>query len=86
MKNDEIRKWVDQTTGLDCLILRMDLGHLCGYVRVKEWKRQPFYVSVHGDDWENFGVVFVCPHTGNYDIGVTTINALQLGMLNPEVK
>lgn len=28
-------KWVDQTTGLTCLILRAaEMGHLCGYVRI----------------------------------------------------
>lgn len=27
-------QWVDETTGLDCLIVRTPLGHLCGYVGV----------------------------------------------------
>lgn len=40
MQNDEICSWVDQTTGLDCLILRIPCwGHLCGYVRVPESNR-----------------------------------------------
>lgn len=38
-------KWVDQATGLACLILRAsELGHLCGYVRIP--RRHPLYA--HG--------------------------------------
>lgn len=36
--NDEPDKaqWVDPATNLDCLIVRTDMGHLCGYVGVPE--------------------------------------------------
>lgn len=48
-------QWVDETTNLDCLIVRNPLGALCGYVGVT--KDHPAYgkeyseveVSVHGD-------------------------------------
>lgn len=46
--------WVDPKTGLDCLIVRTALGHLCGYVGVPP--KHPFHgkhydkcdVDVHG--------------------------------------
>lgn len=48
--NDEPDKlqWVDEATGLDCLIVRNRLGALCGYVGVPS--EHPYYVpcDVHG--------------------------------------
>lgn len=47
--------WVDEATGLDCLIVRNHLGALCGYVGVPEEHRfygkhydQMLAVDVHG--------------------------------------
>ena len=46
-------KFKDELTGYPCLILRTDLGHLCGYVDVS--KDHPFY----GGDYNNFGNIYV---------------------------
>lgn len=46
--------WVDETTGLDCLIVRNRLGALCGYVGVPPahpWHGKDYddvYADVHG--------------------------------------
>lgn len=46
--------WVDEATGLDCLIVRNHLGALCGYVGVPPahpWHGKDYddvYVDVHG--------------------------------------
>lgn len=47
-------QWVDDTTGLDCLIVRNPMGALCGYVGVPPghpWHGQDYddvHASVHG--------------------------------------
>ena len=47
--NEPDRKhWVDQATGLDCLIVRNRLGALCGYVGVPEG--HPYYGKDYNDD------------------------------------
>lgn len=39
-------QWIDEATGLDCLMVRHDLGHWCGYVGVPP--EHPFH-GVHYD-------------------------------------
>lgn len=58
-------QWVDQTTGLDCLVVRSNLGALCGYVGVPSehpWHGidycgradgQPTDPDDYMDDWES---------------------------------
>lgn len=68
-------QWVDQVTGLTCLIVRHPhLGSLCGYVGVKaghpafERPKSELFLSVHGgvsyaafcDEDEPFGALGIC--------------------------
>lgn len=49
-------QWIDEATGLDCLIVRSPLGNLCGYVGVapghplhgKDYGDVDRYIDVHG--------------------------------------
>src|SRR5690606_28176723 len=48
--------WVDETTGLDCMIVRGPVGALCGYVGVKEghpWHGRSYggCMAGHEDCW-----------------------------------
>lgn len=45
-------QWIDQATGLDCLIVRGPSGALCGYVGVPD--THPLHgISYGGDGWED---------------------------------
>lgn len=42
------KQWLDQATGLPCLIVRNPMGALCGYVGVT--KNHPAFGKSYGDD------------------------------------
>lgn len=47
-------QWVDETTGLDCLIVRNNSGALCGYVGVPE--SNPHFEKDYDHEGLDFGV------------------------------
>lgn len=57
MKEPDKAQWIDEATGLDCLIVRQPrAGHLCGYVGVppghvlyeKDWQEADELLDMHG--------------------------------------
>lgn len=51
-------QWIDEETGLDCLIVRARSGALCGYVGVTEahpWHGMPYNDCMDGCDTHTFG-------------------------------
>ena len=66
------KQWLDQETGLPCLIVRGRLGALCGYVGVPKghWAHGKVYDDVNVDDVHG-GLTFAggCSH-GPENIGI----------------
>ncbi|MCW2545397.1 MAG: hypothetical protein JWM40_2949 [Frankiales bacterium] len=52
-------QWVDESTGLDCLIVRAPLGALCGYVGVPP--EHPWHGNGYGDCMTDCGETW-CDH------------------------
>ncbi len=63
-------QWVDETTGLDCLIHRAPLGHLCGYVGVAEG--HPLFGKDYGQCPQNppCGEYSYCGHSPDSTLDV----------------
>ena len=67
------KQWLDQQTGLPCLIVRGPVGALCGYVGVPKghWAHGNDYDDINVDDDVHGGLTFAggCTH-GPENIGI----------------